>query len=291
MAPVSGGFLHKKNHAMTTRRGIPVHVLEWLRDLGSAPAPDSTPAILAKLRPFDQINRQHWSTWDAVTAEMTQPELVTLAKGLVRAEKEHGWCGGSVASAIWVFRSFARRFPEASDALAEWMLRHSDNPYVPFGNNRGNARSLSEYRGYQDARVAYRNASAAKTIAEQELRKLRESCRRRMASYRTTIHTAATAARRELLDQLRRCSISERMAHIAWDDSRPLAFYPVDLLDGFFDSTAEFDSELLQVLVAKAKQRRTGAWAGWVRQLRVWCKENPEMVNKHGLRMLDLTNP
>jgi hypothetical protein len=41
-------------------------------------------------------------------------EHEAVAKGLIVAEETHQWCGGSVAAAIWVYRAFERKFPEAA---------------------------------------------------------------------------------------------------------------------------------------------------------------------------------
>jgi hypothetical protein len=119
--------------------------------------------LSARLAPFDWLNRLHWQSWDSVTEKISLAELENLARGLVRAEKNGQWSGGSVAGAIWVFRMFQKRFPQDANGLAEWMLKNSNNPYVPYGSNRGDARSLIELDQQNKAKAKRKQAS--KTFA------------------------------------------------------------------------------------------------------------------------------
>ena len=119
--------------------------------------------LFARLAPFDWVNRLHWQSWDSVTEKISRTELENLARGLVRAEKNSRWSGGSVAGAIWVFRMFEKRFSQDANGLAEWMLKNSNNPYVPYGSNRGDARSLIELDQQNKAKAKRKQAS--KTFA------------------------------------------------------------------------------------------------------------------------------
>ena len=84
------------------------------------------------------------------TVEITQPmqtdDLVALTKGLTLAEKHHGWIGGSVAAVIWTFRELQRRDSTLADEVANWILPRTSNPYVPYGCQNHQARSIEEYR-------------------------------------------------------------------------------------------------------------------------------------------------
>ncbi len=115
--------------------------------------------LSAHLAPFDWVNRLHWQSWDSVTEKISRTELENLARGLVRAEKNSRWSGGSVAGAIWGFRMFQKRFSQDANGLAEWMLKNSNNPYVPYGSNRGDARSLIELELQNNAKYERRKGS------------------------------------------------------------------------------------------------------------------------------------
>jgi hypothetical protein len=54
-----------------------------------------------------------------------------------------GWQGGSVSAVIWLFNKYAPSLPHDKDSLADWILGHTDNYYVPFSNY--GAKTLSEY--------------------------------------------------------------------------------------------------------------------------------------------------
>ena len=77
---------------------------------------------------WEFVNRWHRNEWDPILEPLNIVDHQALAKGLVVAEETHRWGGGSVAAAIWVYRAFERKFPEATDALADWMLAQSSNP-------------------------------------------------------------------------------------------------------------------------------------------------------------------
>src|SRR5205085_4927197 len=94
----------------------------------------------------DAVNRQSPDTWKMAVSHLSAAEHKALAKGLVRAEEAHNWQSGAASGAISVYAAFAQKFPAEADELADWMLAHSANPWVPFGKNRGSVRSLDEYR-------------------------------------------------------------------------------------------------------------------------------------------------
>ena len=242
--------------------------------------------IATRLGPFDWVDRLGWASWDAVTEKLLLKELHCLARGLVRAERIERWGGGSVAGAIWVFRMLQRRFPQEADVLAEWMLASSNNPWIPFGGDRGSARSLAELKRYHEVKAARRRASAADADLKRHLRQVREAVHCRIADERRALQTGASSVRMQLLDKLRALSLRERIEHVAWDDSHPLAFYPADLVEGPLQQLCEVDTVSLQRLVSKAAARRRGAWRAWLGRLREACAESPAIAIAHGLEDL-----
>ena len=247
--------------------------------------------LVTRLGPFDCVDRLDWQSWDAVTAKLIQHDLACLARGLVRAEKIERWGGGSVAGAIWVFRMFQHRFSQDANALAEWMLINSDNPWIPFGSNRGDAHSLVELESYHEAKAARRRASADDTDLKQHLRQVREAVRHRLAAERRAVQSVAVSARQQLLDTLRPLSLRERIEHVAWDDFHPLAFYPADLVEGSFQHICAVDAVSLRRLLSKAVPQPRGPWRTWVRGLRRACADNPPIAAAHGLEALCAIEP
>lgn len=254
-------------------RETPSTVINDLVRLGSFEATDvtETPEICARLVPFDWVDRLDWQSWDAAAMHLTQEDLKCLGRGLVRAEKIDQWGGGSVAGAIWVFKTVQRRFPQDADALAEWMLANSGNPWIPFGSNRGSARSLVELERHNIARAEHRRARENDAELKRRLRQVRENVRLRLAIERRAIQAGASSARQQLLNELRSLSIRERIEHLAWDDFHPLEFYPAELLQDGPQQLCEADATSLYHLLSKAVLQRTGPWRTWLADLRKQC--------------------
>ena len=245
---------------------IPNAVIQHLHELGSGHM--DTEAAKVRLQPFEWVNYLGWDGWDAVTGNLPREQLIGVAKGLVKAEPIRGWGASSVAPAIWVFRMLQRRFPMDADPLAEWMLANSRNPWLPFGSDRGSARSLAELRAYNEARATRRKASEADAEMQRHLRKVRDDVRHRIEGERRAVHAAVVAFRRQLLAELGALPVRERIEHLAWDDSHSLAFYPAELADGSIRDISQTDHVSLKRLILKAASRRTGPWRAWLARLR-----------------------
>jgi hypothetical protein len=115
--------------------------------------------LLARLKSFETVNNVGWDRWSDATQGLTELELRNLVRGLTSAELELHWCGGSVASVIWVYQCYKSRFPDMADQLADWVLARSENPYVPFGKMRAGARSVAEFKAYVAAKAERRYQS------------------------------------------------------------------------------------------------------------------------------------
>ena len=89
-----------------------------------------------------------------------------LIRAITVAERDFpSFGGGSVSGVIWTFHRLDQRKAGSVDALADWILAHTENIYVPFGRNNGGARSLAELDAYRH-RVAERRTSGR--VAEEE---------------------------------------------------------------------------------------------------------------------------
>lgn len=269
-------------------KNIPSTVVEDLIRLGGVEGIGTNEAreLFSRLEPFDWVDRLNWQSWDAITTGLPENELRSLSCGLVWAEGIPRWSGGSVAGAIWAYKMYLRRFPTQADTLAEWMLAHSENPWVPFGSNRGCARSLAELKQHEKARNAKRLARSAEADLQKHLRKVREAVRRRIEYETHELQIAASTARKHLLQELRELSLRERIEHIAWDEVHPLSFYPTDLVVGTLEKICEADTVSLRRLIDKSALRRHGAWRHWLQRLGRLCAENRSFASAHNLEDL-----
>ena len=123
-----------------------------LGSLGDRPSVERD-QLLARLKPFEKVNRLGWDRWNEVADTPPETKLRNLVCGLTAAELELHWCGGSVASVIWVYRRYQSRFPDRVGELAGWVLARSENPYVPYGRMRAGARSVAEFESYLSAKA------------------------------------------------------------------------------------------------------------------------------------------
>lgn len=219
--------------------------------------------LASRLGPFDWVDRLTWQSWDMVTAQLPQDELASLARGLVRAEKIKRWGGGSVAGTIWVFRTFQRRFPHEADDLAEWMLAHSDNPWAPFGSDRGSARSIDQFRADQKANSERKQRTASSEAARAELKAIKETVRERVAVYRMRVQRATSEARTELVRELESLPATSLLEHLAWDDQHPLGFYPASLVADTDDAWTKVEAETRDALLTRAAAIPRGEWRQW----------------------------
>ena len=119
-------------------------------------------------------------------------------RGLTAAELELHWCGGSVASVIWVYRRYQSCFPDRADELADWVLARSENPYVPFGRMRAGARSVAEHQSYLSAKARRHDESDQEQEDSRQHKRIRALVRRRLDQERRVLQAAHSRARGEL---------------------------------------------------------------------------------------------
>jgi hypothetical protein len=198
-------------------------------------------------------------------APLSINQHAALARGLILVEEACRMRHGSVDVAIAVYSSFALKFPAAADELAEWMLAHSTNDWVPFGHLRGRASSLSEYRRHRERQLSVKAENARAEHDRAAIKKAKEAARKRVAPYRDRIQRAAAEARRDLIDEVSRLSAGERLEHLAWDDSHPLSYYPASLAQSAEEAWWVISDEARQALLAKAATIPSGEWRAWWR--------------------------
>lgn len=114
--------------------------------------------------------RQHWNFWNSLTDSLSEAEHESLIRALTVAERDYpAFGGGSVSGVIWAFLRLQQRTQSSLDALADWILAHTNNDNVPFGTSNLGARSLAKYwartQDRADARYARQRAESARQAA------------------------------------------------------------------------------------------------------------------------------
>jgi hypothetical protein len=219
--------------------------------------------ILAELRPFYEVNGLSCDVWGDLTEKLIQADHESLARGLVIAEESLRWSGGSVAGAIWVFRSFEKKYPSDLNTLAEWMMAKSTNPWVPFGTNRGCACTLDELQVFRSAVARRRKAAEEASELLHELAKARKASRRRLKEMRQTIDESRTKARSTLVEELEALPVQDRLIHIALDEENELFFYRPEILDDLPYELNSVGEWALGRVKEKAAKIRKGDWFKW----------------------------
>ena len=79
------------------------------------------------------MNRINRDRWEQVTKGINDEAVVNIFRAVVVLERTEKWVGGSVASAIFLYRIIERRRYRNCAELADWALRNRGNEYVPFG--------------------------------------------------------------------------------------------------------------------------------------------------------------
>ena len=104
-------------------------------------------------------------SWYDVASSLDAEQLVALIKTLTVLEQRlPNFRAGSVSPVIWLFRKLSERSSEDLTPVIDWVLAHTENPYLPFGTNNLSAKSLAELRALS-ARAAER--AAARRSAEE----------------------------------------------------------------------------------------------------------------------------
>lgn len=241
---------------------IPPAVVKDLIALGSL---DDGPCarrdqLLARLRPFDRVNRLDWNPWNEVADTLSEAELKNLVRGLTVADSEQQWCGGSVAGVIWVYRRYETRFPGRAEELADWVLARSENPYVPFGRMRAGARSVAEFKSYLSAKARHHDDSERNQEDARQHKRIRAAVSRRLDQERRALQEAHSQSREALTAGLQELPAKERLEHIAWDDFHSLAFYPASFAKVDKQTFEQLDAGTRRRLLDKMAARRKGAW-------------------------------
>ena len=119
------------------------------------------------LHPIERPSPYAYDAYYAIADEMEQPQLVGFIKILTIAENTYAH-SGSVSPVIWLFRKavekdgfhyhmsgnmygvslLARDFQRCpgtqSEMLADWILSHATNPYLPFGTQTVHSKNVHD---------------------------------------------------------------------------------------------------------------------------------------------------
>lgn len=257
---------------------FPISVVADLVELGRASDPGMADvSVLDRLGPYERANWVGIDGWRRLMHGLPAESVVAAVRGIVIGEKRLGWRGGSAASAIWAYHVAASLLPAEADALADWCLKHSDNPYVPFNSNRGDIRSVEEYRQAlfwgmrRQAQVAREEEATRKRAA------LRAWLRQQDHQQRLARQRAEAESRRTRLQELAAFSPTDRLTIIAWDALHPPDYYPAE----FFPTDPAVVNSLEPAAQASllGKHASSPWWRRWHRHMESVLRDAPRNEN------------
>lgn len=126
---------------------IPHDFLEFLISVGESGHLDSCNEIPVRFPHLAAggVMRLAPQPWFDVAATLDIGRLAALVVALTIAEDAvPSFRSGSVSPVIWLFRNLSERKFDGLDQLADWILQHSSNPYLPFGSHNHGGKSLAE---------------------------------------------------------------------------------------------------------------------------------------------------
>ena len=244
---------------------------------------------------LSHLNRTTYREWDPCIENLDQEQLLNLVRGLTYVEAELKWSGGSVSAVIWCFRMFASKFPELADDLAEWIVRHNSNSYLPYGSIGSNCsvREKIELKEIQKVNLKLEADLASKLgmgklqfeqfkqgIFRHQLNLLEESANtERLASIkreeewskkyeaRKDFKAKKASLRKEILIKGENSSPTERLKIIIEYPQMPLEFFPHEWASASPEEIQNLDPEILSALLIRAKRRKKGVWKGFCQRM------------------------
>jgi hypothetical protein len=149
---------------------FPSSFLRRLIAIGETNVFSSLPELFREFPPerVGHFMRQRPDFWYSLADSLPEAELEALVRAITIAERDYPeFGGGSVSGVIWAFRRLQYRTHNNLDSLADWILAHTNNPWAPFGSSNYGARSLAEFRAFQQ-RAATARVERARNESERQ---------------------------------------------------------------------------------------------------------------------------
>ena len=160
---------------------------------------------------------------------LSDEDLRYLYMGLIHLERESKYGGGSVSSSIFIYRIIMERGIDSDHALADYGLKYSSNPYVPFGNHYDGEKSYSAYVEHMAQKKEHRvnNEKIDKEIHERAQAR-KDKRKNAIAELRKIDREDLKVIREKLKEEYADSSIEEKFTVMVNDGKYPPEYYPID---------------------------------------------------------------
>lgn len=122
-------------------------LIQHLVEIGASQRFDDDERLFARfpLSRSGAFMRLRQEAWYEATSSLDVTQLVALIKTLTVLEQRlPNFSSGSVSPVIALFHTLSERSSDDLAATVDWVLLHTDNPYLPFGRHNCGAKSFSE---------------------------------------------------------------------------------------------------------------------------------------------------
>jgi hypothetical protein len=207
----------------------------------------------------DWINRRNKKFWGPIAESLSKSDLENLFRGLVIAERELKWVGGSGASAIWIFLIYQKRFENASIELANWALTNRGrNSYIPFGG-RTDVNSYDEWIIEKKLKKQGIAEHDSHQLIQQEEKIIRQEIRLDQHKARICDSENRVSNVKSYNERLSTHNFDNRLRIIAHSDM-PLDSVDNELLDEVLGDFSSLDTKTISILLKKVDRRERGSW-------------------------------
>lgn len=199
-----------------------------------------------------------------------------MIRGFAIAE-EFGYSesGGSVSMVNWSFAVFRQHLPLPVWAeLADWIVVHTTNPYIPFNFQRTKGQWKACREGSPSPEETWRRVGEAEARRQrertermeresreaQERAVQREATRRKNREEHQERSSTRSLERLGVCSELERLSPLQRLERICADKSYPLEFYPAEFAAVDDTTIGAMSRTLRAALLERLKDRRKGVW-------------------------------
>ena len=209
---------------------------------------------------------------------LSDEDLSYLYMGLIHLERESKYGGGSVSSSIFIYRIIMERGIDSDHALADYGLKYSSNPYVPFGNHYDGEKSYSAYVEHMAQKKEHRvdNEKIEKEIHERTQAR-KDKRKNTIAELRKIDREDLKVIREKLKEEYADSSIEEKFTVMVNDEKYPPEYYPIDwavVTDEDIDNVSE---KLLHQLYHKLSVK--SPIGHWKRLCKLLSKYSDEKFN------------
>jgi hypothetical protein len=219
----------------------------------------------------------YYETFNRLSDKYDFDSLVNLIKGLTIIENGHKQ--GSVSPVIALYkklvekaglfylttgdkqgiylliRSLEQNPNTEIENLTHWILKNSENPYLPFGTSTLMSKTIPEIKIEVEKWFQRQKETATREKQERLDKKKRDELRKEQAAENIKIHNAKKQSEREYRQSLSNLNNNELLTLISNDKKRPIYYYSNEL--SRMNSIKPNEMKLLNKLIAELDLNET----------------------------------